>query len=203
MGYLRDKLDDHGHRAREIHLRRETRNETAPMIRPDDWYEHLRQRFVDVAKRRVPEPDVDDVVQEALRIVYEKGVGADDSDVEGWPPVAWCFRVLRNVIGNHYRRRRTRRRFVEPDAAVEDVPDSSSPLEALASAQAVTIIRQALDRMAEEDAPCGRYLARVLSGAAPNIVASEEGLEEAVFYRRLYRCRQKLRALLAKRGVRP
>ena len=55
--------------------------------------------------------------------------------------------------------------------------------------------------MATRDRDCARYLQRLFDGVAPGELARQEGLEEAALYRRVYRCRIKLRTLLARRGV--
>jgi DNA-directed RNA polymerase specialized sigma24 family protein len=168
-----------------------------------DWLGPLRDRFVAVARRRVAPIDVEDVVQEALRIVVEKRVaGPGGPAVEGRPPLAWCFQVLRHTIGNHYQRVRVRAAHHAPaEAAAGHAAADPTPLEALESADAVRLILAALDTLERESASCGRYLRRLLAGASPAEVAGAEGVEEAAFYRRVYRCRVRLRALLGERGV--
>ena len=82
----------------------------------------------------------------------------------------------------------------EADAATGEV----TALEALESQEAVAILRSGVDALGE---PCSGYLAKLMGGGTPADVADEEGLEAAVFYRRLYRCRQKLRERLKVKGV--
>lgn len=167
------------------------------------WLIALRARFSAVARRRVAADDVEDVVQDALRIVISKPRGGPGGPpVDGEPPLAWCFAVLRNAIGNHYQRNRVRHRVHAPlEAAGEPAAETPTPLEALASADATAHIRAALATLAAESATCGSYLRALADGRSPAEVAAEAGLEEAVLYRRVYRCRQRLRALLAERGV--
>ena len=174
---------------------------TPPMETPGEyldggeWLNKLRQRFMEVASRRVDDSDVEDVVQEALRIVVEK---RGDSGVS----LPWCFQVLRNAIGNYYRREGTRRRRLS--AQSDDDAGTATPsrfAEELDSRETLVLIEDALDEMRDSDPQCGRYITRLVADAKPHDVAAEEGLEPAVFYRRLYRCRQKLRALLRTRGV--
>ncbi len=162
----------------------------------------LRARFTSLARRRVHPDAVEDLVQEALRIVVERRmIEPDSTGTGGTPRLAACFQVLRNVIGNHYQRERVRRRrltVAEAGEAVRDV--TPTPLEALETEQAVRTIEGALARMASTDAGCARYLAALAGGASPREVAQRESLEETVFYRRVYRCRQKLRTALAAMG---
>lgn len=52
------------------------------------------------------------------------------------------------------------------------------------------------------DPASGRYLLRWIDGLPPGALAREEGIEEAAFYRRLYRCREKSRARRSSMGIR-
>jgi RNA polymerase sigma factor (sigma-70 family) len=169
----------------------------------DAWLGDLRARFLAVARRRVPPSAAEDVVQETLRILVEKGVREAGSLAPGGTPaLAYGFRVLRNVIGNHYQRERVRERSRAPAEEAAGAADREpTPLEALASGEAVRIVREALQAMDATDAPCARYLGRLLEGRTPRDLALEEGLEEAILYRRVYRCRRKLRVLLERRGL--
>jgi RNA polymerase sigma factor (sigma-70 family) len=180
-----------------------------------EWLDQLRARLLAAAGRRVPREVAEDLVQEALMIVAEKGVrggaaaaaGVPDA-IEGLPPLAWCFQVLRNVIGNWYQRERTRRAAADPTsqnhARFEQAGTPGglpTPLEALERAETAALIHQALGALAAESEACARYLRGIVDGQKPATIARREGLEEAVLYRRIYRCREKLRGLLAARGV--
>lgn len=164
--------------------------------------EALRARLQGIARRRVTPDAVDDLVQEALRIVVERRLlDRDAGHTEGEMRLAACFQVLRNVIGNHYQRERVRRRrLTGEDAAYSVAADGPTPIEALESAQAVGLVERAIARMAATDAACARYLRTLANGVAPRDAARAESLEETAFYRRVYRCRQKLRALLEREG---
>lgn len=162
----------------------------------------LRRRFVEIARRRVPREAAEDLAQEALRIVVEKGVQIGSPAASGRPPaLAFSFQVLRNVIGNYYQRsaRRPVAAEAEPDERAADTP---TPLEALLAAERTRHIAEALRRLAEADGSCARYLSGLVEGRKPNELAGAEGVDPAAFYRRLYRCRAKLRTMLADRGIR-
>lgn len=167
------------------------------------WLFQLRARFVSVARRRVAADAVEDVVQDALRVVVERGLqGPGGVDVDGAPPIAWCFQVLRNVIGNHYQRARARgARFDPLDSASETADPARTPLEAYEASEAARQVRRAIAELTASDPACGRHLARLAEGAAPGELARAEQVSEAAFYRRLYRCREKLRARLAAMGI--
>ena len=165
--------------------------------------DELGRRFREIATRRVAADDVDDVVQEALRVVVQKSSGT--GSFQELPPIAWSMQVLRNTVGNYYKRERTRRRWMEaPDG--EETPEGRAslldqPLEAVESAQALGIVTTALDDMKRSDPQCGDYLARVVDGDPPGAIAAAVGVEASAFYKRLLRCREKLRTLLLERGL--
>jgi DNA-directed RNA polymerase specialized sigma24 family protein len=167
-----------------------------------DWPALLRERLVQVARRRVATDAVEDIVQDAMRIIVERGVvrpGAMAPD--GQPGLAWCFQVLRNVIGNHYQKERTRRRRIAAGEGV-DAPDAApGPLVALESADSTRVVLACLEQLGRVDASCAKRLRALAEGQAPGDLARAEAVEEAAFYRRLYRCRLKLRELLAAQGV--
>lgn len=162
------------------------------MAEHQEWLQNLRERFLAVATRRVPEDSVEDVVQDALSVVIEKG--GDQ------PDLAWSFQVLRNVIGNHYQKTRTRARELHP----EDVGPGSaprSPLEALEDREFVDLVEASLGDLSGGDSDCARYLRALLHGGSPASIAEQEQLDAAVLYRRVYRCRGKLRMILRRKGV--
>ena len=177
--------------------------EASEQRQTSEWLRGLRQQFERIASRRVDQDDVEDVVQEALRVVAQKGLDSKLEAATDFPHLAWCFQVLRNTIGNHYRRETTRRqRFV---AGSEQLSEGETPMrstiETMDSVETLRVIEGALAEMDRDQPQCGRYLTRLVEGLRPQEVAAEEQLESAVFYRRLYRCRQKLRDLLAAKGV--
>jgi len=171
-----------------------------------EWLTAVRREFVRIASRRVSADDVEDVVQDAMRVIAEKRMDRGAEPVDGQMPLAWCFQVLRHTIGNHYQRERTRHRHLEGDAGAVDRaeggPDSGpTSLEAMDSFATLTVIEDALGAMRRPDAKCARYLSRLADGERAGSIAESERIERAAFYRRLYRCRQKLRDILTAKGV--
>jgi RNA polymerase sigma factor (sigma-70 family) len=162
----------------------------------DRQIELLRIRFLELARRRVPADAAEDLVHEALGIIHARG----DETPDGLPPLAWCFQVLRNVIGNWYQRRDSRERW-EQRARLQESPVVITPLQALEEREALSRIERGLRRLAKTDPNCGRYLRRIVEGADSAEVAAQEGIEAGAFYRRLYRCRAKLRELLREEGI--
>lgn len=170
---------------------------------PGGWLELLRDRFTSIARRRVAADATEDIVQDALRVVWERGIRGPGALGPGeQPALAYCLQVLRNVIGNHYQKEgvQSRRRAPgAPDAALAD--PAPLPLESAASEQAVRIVNECIESMRASDPDCARYLSRLSEGLSAGELAREERLEQSALYRRVYRCRIKLRALLARRGV--
>lgn len=165
------------------------------------WLAQLRRRMVAVAARRVPAADVEDVVQDALRVVAERGVGEDAAvSVEGLPGLAWCFQVLRNTIGNYYQKSRTRRALLDrAESAARHAADPPVPLDSLEANDAARAILEAIESFGPGD--CRRYLASLAGGTSPAELAHAERIEAPVLYRRIYRCRHRLRAALIERGI--
>lgn len=163
------------------------------------WLEQLRATFVKVAYQRVASSDVEDIVQDAMRVVVEKNIDPASGAIEDLPPLAWCLQTLRNVIGNHYQRSETRRRYQEPESGSE--ADSRSLAEELDARETAGAIEIAVKEMHGTDSDCARYFDRLIDGVNAGEIAAAEGLAAPVLYRRLYRCRQKLRLLLQARGI--
>lgn len=154
-----------------------------------------------LASRRVDEADVEDVVQEAMRVIAEKGIDRGAEPVGDAMSMAWCFQVLRNTIGNHYQRQKTRQRWTETDTDVVERAQNPRVIEAMDSETTLALIEGALGEMLQSDPKCAGYLSRLVDGARAGDIADGESIERATFYRRLYRCRQKLRELLTAKGV--
>lgn len=181
------------------------------MNRPNEQLETasaaLRARLLAVARRRVAADTAEDVVQRAMTVILQHG-GTNASveptaGVDGLPPLPWCLQVLRNTIGNLYQRQRTEQ-IVERGRSSEDTEASGpTPLQALESKEATRAIEEALDRLGESDLPCARYLRALADGTSPHLLAQREELSEPVLYRRVYRCRAKLRVILLEKGLLP
>ena len=166
----------------------------------DAWLSDLQRRFVEIARRRVPYEAAEDLAQDAIRIVLEKGIRPGDGPVDELPPLAWCFQVLRNAVGNFYQKQRTLSRNTDLEHA-RGLAGGPTPLESLEQAELVGLVESSLQEMDRAGDACGGYLRELAGGISPSVLAEREGIEAAVLYRRLYRCRAKLREVLERQGV--
>jgi RNA polymerase sigma factor (sigma-70 family) len=182
----------------------------------------LRARLVEIARRRVPREVVEDVVQEALAVIHEKGArfGPDGSPgpVRPGPPLPWCFQVLRNVIGNYYQKQRTRERALQPDSMenahiLEELAgrEAPTPLESLERIELSQLLEDSIRELAARDAECGRLLRAALGRAEPRGESdphahggprTEENprASSSTEYVRAFRCRQRLKGILLRKG---
>jgi DNA-directed RNA polymerase specialized sigma24 family protein len=166
----------------------------------EQWFRSLRERFLSVTRGRVPESVVEDVVQDALRIVHVKGISSGTELVDDRPRLAWCYQVLRNVIGNYYLKKRKRNRLLETNDPVT-AGVFPSPAEACERGELGRLIREALALLSQEDGSCSRYLTSIAEGMKMGELADREEVEAAILYRRVYRCRARFRKILLKLGV--
>ena len=73
-----------------------------------EFFRRIAVRFSTIAKQRVDEDDVEDVVQQACLTLLSR---YRDGLAEG-PFEATAYMVLRNTIGNYYQKRQVRRRVL-------------------------------------------------------------------------------------------
>jgi RNA polymerase sigma factor (sigma-70 family) len=173
---------------------------TAGAEPPDAWLISLRDRFVSIAGRRVPPDAIDDVVQDALAVVFDRGLRLGEGrDEAGRPVLAWCFQVLRNTIGNFYQREKTRGKYVDQTPTGDDT--FRAPFDALDRLEMKRAMETALSELSDGGGACATYLTELGRGTTPAELAEREGVNADVLYRRVYRCRQRLRELLLTRGI--
>ncbi len=172
----------------------------------------LRERFLAIAKRRVRGEEIEDVVQDALRVVHGKYAGRA-TKVAILP---WSLVVLRHVIGNYYQRERRRRRTMAGDleevgagALQEAAPPWTDPLGEVQMSDLIQRVVQAMDLLDRSYPRCGALMRRLLEsfarGGTPREISSRAlemarpdfpGLTPGNLYVTLHRCRARLRELL-------
>lgn len=170
-------------------------------------FEALRVRFLPIAKRRVQADQAEDLVQDTLRIVFDRY----GSRNEGQGILVWGLAVLRNVIGNHYQSRdRERDRLSFVDELPRDAADRTDPFADLELADTRRLLVEGIARLAERFPRCGRIFHHLLTslekGGGPQEVSSrtlalvqkeDPGMNRGRFYTALHRCRAQLREVLA------
>lgn len=173
-------------------------------------FESLRVRFLDVAKRRVRTDDIEDVVQESLRIIHLKYRQTDPQT----RVLTWAMVVLRNVIGNYYQKRKRLDR-AEPfeDQIHSAAPDvqaadyESAPL--IPDHDSIRPLLDAIRFLGEQYPRCGRLFRSILEniekGEAPKGIPSDTidqllhdlgGISRDTLYVTLHRCRKRLREIM-------
>ena len=174
-------------------------------------FRDLRVRFLSIAKRRVHEDSLEDVVQDALRVVHEKYRMRES----GAGMLIWSLAVLRNVIGNWYQAKERRgRRRAEVDLQLVPAPPSSSPEAALldgpgGAGELGVRLEAAIAELAGRHPRCAAIFHHILEslalGGGPREISGralermreeEPDLSRGGFYTALHRCRARLRALL-------
>ena len=170
----------------------------------------LRVSFLPLAKRRVQMDHVEDVVQEALKIVFARyGERETTTGI-----LVWGLTVLRNVIGNYYQARQRERDHLD---FVEEMPAAAAVTEDMLAEREHAELRQqlleAIGELAERFPRCGRIFHSLLTsldrGGTPNQVSSRAlalmqrdhpDLTRGGFYTALHRCRASLRDILVRRA---
>jgi Sigma-70 region 2 len=169
-------------------------------------FENLRVRFLGIAKRRVQQDHLEDLVQDALQIVLRKA--REQHRAENI--LVWSLTILRNVIGNHYQaRRRETERMVTGENILDNVADTTAGPDPLPETAAQ--LEQALTTLAERFPRCGQIFAGILASlengggqrevsqrALESVQRRTPELTRGGFYTALHRCRSQLRALLDK-----
>lgn len=161
------------------------------------WLIELRQRFAEIATRRVPESAVQDVVQDAMQVVSTKGRTEARKQGQEQPSLRWSFTVLRHVIGNFYQKRRDHE-------SVDDMPLAArhpDVLSALTTEERNQTIRLAVDELGHKRPDCARWLWSLAQGEKAGPLAMKAELDRVVFYRKIYQCRQALAQILRGKGV--
>jgi DNA-directed RNA polymerase specialized sigma24 family protein len=165
-----------------------------------DWLAMLRARFTEVATRRVVAEDVERVVSEAMRAVIDSEIAPGVASIQGSPPLAWCFQVLRNTIGRYFRDEALRERRLA--LAHSASPTAlAKPVECISARDLLPLVEAAVEKMGATEPHCALFFNRFVEGAHPHEIIAEDDLDPVAFHRYMYGCRRKLRELLRSQGV--
>ena len=171
----------------EALLRRARGGEARPR---DEIFAFLGARFLRLAKLRIGEEDAHDVLQEALMVI-DAHLGELES-VEGL--LAYGHQVLRNKIGNYYRKRDRRKpHHGELDAAPEPSVTIDEELE---TADLKRLLARAIERLGETRPLCRTLLDGLCKGRSIRDLSEQVRLRRSQVDDRLFRCRRMLRRVL-------
>ena len=171
-------------------------------------FEELRVRFLTITKRRVQPDHVEDVVQDALRIV----LGKYRERSRDCGLLVWSLTVLRNVIGNHYQ---SRKRELDRTTQVEDwqrIGDSTpgeDPSRVLDEAETAGLLERAVAELTRRSPRCGDIFQHIFAShergggqreisqrAFETVREDHPDMTRNTFYVALHRCRAQLRSLM-------
>lgn len=173
-----------------------------------ELFQALRVRFLPLAKRRVQVDHAEDLVQDALRIVFDRYGKRND----GPGILVWGLTVLRNVIGNYYQRReRDNQHLSFVDELPLDAGQQPEALTAFERAETRENLLAAIEELAQRFPRCGiifRHLlssldigggAKAVSSRALALVQKEDpAMNRGRFYTALHRCRAQLRGVMTR-----
>lgn len=141
----------------------------------------------------VPEPALDDKVQDVFLVVYRRWSDLDPAT----PPRSWLYGIARRVAADQHRgeRRRERRLAAVPEPAPQPPPDAH-----LAEGEAAIFLESFLATL-DEDKRAVFVLADLEGLTAPEIAAAV-GANLNTVYSRLRLARQRFAAAIAARDPR-
>jgi len=147
----------------------------------------LQERIAYVARRRVPENAVQDIVQETLLVLLNKLPELDS----GRDILAYTFRILRRVIGNYYQTEKTLRKHFQP----QTFEPAAHPFEKLDSE---IYLDQILEKCRQVNGDYSKIIKMVRDGYSIEEIAVETGCSSnQALYNRIHRSRRLLKKIIA------
>jgi DNA-directed RNA polymerase specialized sigma24 family protein len=169
-------------------------------------FEDLRVRFTDITKRRVQSDNIEDIVQDALKIVFTKYASLEKE--RGM--LVWSLTILRNVIGNFYQ---SRQRFDDKNVQVDNwqaVSEAAVDPSAMETEETTSLLFDAMTELSEKYPTCGTIFSCILNshekGGGQREISQRalDAVQEMIpdfkrgsFYTALHRCRTHLRKILS------
>lgn len=156
----------------------------------DDFYRHHYRLFLTVAQQRLDDPgDAEDVTAELFRIAWLRYCTGEPLTL------AWSYGVLRNLIGDEYRRRTRKQRLL---FALRPLASDRAEAEQAKTEQSDTAldIHQALREVSESD----REIVRMTywEGLSSQEISEIMGCSPVAVRARLSRARKRLKKVLDK-----
>ena len=162
----------------------------------DEVLTPIRGRIVRLAQQRLQRDEVEDVVQQTLSTLWEKRFSVRDPE----HLLPFLFQILRNKLGDTYRRKRrqqkTRASQKEPLDSLRD-PTSFNPELLFEEKELERIIKEAIDICGEENSLWGKVLQLLREGKSREEIRKELGdISMTTVYTRIHRARQHLIKIL-------
>lgn len=156
----------------------------------------IRGRIVRLAQQRLQRDEVEDVVQQTLSTLWEKRSSVRDPK----HLMPYLFQILRNKMGDSYRRKKYRREIrVKKKESLESLQDreSANPEILFLEKELEKILQEAIDMCAAENRLWGKILQLLREGKSREEIRKELGdIPMATVYSRIYRARQILIRIL-------
>jgi RNA polymerase sigma factor (sigma-70 family) len=159
-------------------------------------FSSIRQKIFLLAQKRLQRGEVEDVVQQTMSILWEKRNSIRDAD----HLMPFIFQVLRNKLGDTYRRRKLKKEaHVSGPKTLNSLKNSTpdSPELRFEEKELGRVLRDAIDICAAENGTWGKVLKLLQQGLSREEIQRELGdIPMATVYTRIYRARQSLIKIL-------
>lgn len=162
----------------------------------DEAFGAIRQKIVRLVQKRLQRDEVEDVVQQTLSTLWEKRTSVRGPD----HLMPFIFQILRNKLGDAYRRKKTKMETHVSGSKVLDSienPTVETPELRLEEKELGKILRDAIDICAAENGTWGKVLRLLQQGLSREEIQRELGdIPMSTVYTRIYRARQSLMKIL-------
>lgn len=153
----------------------------------------LQTRLLEVARRRLRGEDAQDVVQESMLIIVDR------MDQRETPAslLGFAYGVLRNKIGNFYRKRNRHENVV---MTMRRPPEDFCTIDAdLVGAELWRIVSEAIHELGKRSPLCREVLLGLAEGKSHADLCSELRIPASLIDKRVFRARQALRNIIRER----
>jgi RNA polymerase sigma factor (sigma-70 family) len=162
----------------------------------DEAFSSFRQQIVRLAQKRLQRDEVEDVVQQTMSTLWEKRTSVLDPE----HLMPFIFQVLRNKLGDTYRRKKLKKETHVSGPKVLDslkTPTAETPELLLEEKELGRILRDAIDICAAENGTWGKVLKLLQEGLSREEIQRELGdIPMSTVYTRIFRARQSLMKIL-------
>jgi RNA polymerase sigma factor (sigma-70 family) len=173
-----------------------------PLLQTDDLdsfgeaFSSIRQKIIKLAQKRLQRDEVEDVVQQTLSTLWEKRTSVRDPD----HLMPFIFQILRNKLGDNYRRKKLRKGIHVSEPKVLNSlknPTADTPELLLEEKELGKILRDAIEVCAAENGTWGKVLKLLQEGLSREEIQKELGdIPMTTVYTRIFRARQSLMKIL-------